>query len=310
MPHTRLPVLVAGVTAACALALSVLPAYGTGADGLLDNGGFEEPNIAAGSFALFSAIPGWQPTNGCLVEIQDHTPDGLPHSGDQFVELDSNCSGGIRQAFATEPGLGYLTRYWYSPRTARISDAGAAYNNLLEVRWDGVVVQTQQRANTTLQTKWTEHATVQVAEGTVSTLAFTDGATDPRGLNDTLGVYVDTVSVVPQYTLCRLYDAEAGHHAGSAVPIRLQLCDTEGDNLSDPGLVVTATGLTNLSTGETAAPKAAGKANPDGIFRYDASLAGYVFNLKTSGLSAGTWELAFTVTGSDGVAYTTGFVVD
>ena len=34
---------------------------------------------------------------------------------------------------------------------------------------------------------------------------------------------------------------------------------------------------------------------PDSNFRYDASLAGYIFNLSTKPLSTGTWVLSFTV---------------
>ena len=41
----------------------------------------------------------------------------------------------------------------------------------------------------------------------------------------------------------------------------------------------------------------AGNANPDNDFRYDASLQGYVFNLKTTGLSGGTYGLEYTVSG-------------
>jgi hypothetical protein len=38
----------------------------------------------------------------------------------------------------------------------------------------------------------------------------------------------------------------------------------------------------------------AGNANPDLGFRYDAELGGYIFNLKTTVLATGTWELRFT----------------
>ncbi len=41
----------------------------------------------------------------------------------------------------------------------------------------------------------------------------------------------------------------------------------------------------------------AGNANADFNFRYDASLAGYIFNLKTTGLTTGTYHLKFTVDG-------------
>lgn len=44
----------------------------------------------------------------------------------------------------------------------------------------------------------------------------------------------------------------------------------------------------------------AGQANPDANFRYDASLAGYVFNYKTTGLTTGTWAMEFVTSGAAG----------
>jgi hypothetical protein len=40
-----------------------------------------------------------------------------------------------------------------------------------------------------------------------------------------------------------------------------------------------------------------GDANPDGGFRYDAALAGYIFNLSTRGLATGSYVLRFTAAG-------------
>ena len=297
------------IVALTACLLPALPAHAESVGGALTNGGFEEPDAPRGGWVLTTEIPGWEPTNDCRIEVQDHTPDGSPHSGDQFVELDADCSGGIRQTISTEPGLRYLTRYWYSPRTARIGDAGAAYNNVLEVSWDGVLVETLSRANPTLETDWSRHEFAQVATGTASTLTFEDGATDPRGVDDTVGVYVDTVSTVPQYDVCALHKETAPRHPGSTVPVRIRLCDTTGDNLSAPDIDVTALGLVNVDTGETAPAAASGGANPGNLFRYDEELAGYIFNLGTSDLPVGTWQLLFAVSGSDDVSYSTGFVI-
>ena len=44
--------------------------------------------------------------------------------------------------------------------------------------------------------------------------------------------------------------------------------------------------------------ESAGSANPDGHFRYDADLDGYIFNLSTKGLSPGVYSLSLTA-GSD-----------
>jgi len=54
---------------------------------------------------------------------------------------------------------------------------------------------------------------------------------------------------------------------------------------------------TNESIGHHTVPEDPGNANPDGNFRYDAGLPGYIYNLKTTGLAGGTWELRFRVAG-------------
>jgi hypothetical protein len=43
----------------------------------------------------------------------------------------------------------------------------------------------------------------------------------------------------------------------------------------------------------------AGGANPGNLFRYDAALGGYVFNLSTKGLTAGTYALTIAWTLND-----------
>jgi hypothetical protein len=55
----------------------------------------------------------------------------------------------------------------------------------------------------------------------------------------------------------------------------------------------------------------AGNANPDNDFRFDPTLGGtggYIFNLKTTGLSTGTYNVSFTVSG-DPVAHAVQFQV-
>ena len=53
---------------------------------------------------------------------------------------------------------------------------------------------------------------------------------------------------------------------------------------------------------------ATGNANLDADFRYDAALAGYIFNLSTKGLLTGTYTLNFTV-GSDATVYSVPFAI-
>jgi hypothetical protein len=110
-----------------------------------------------------------------------------------------------------------------------------------------------------------------------------------------------TVSVAHPYNvsfaICLLYDQTRAHRAGSTVPIKVSLCDATGTNVSASSLVLTATAVTQVSTSAPGVLDDAGSANPDNEFRYDASLGGYIFNLKTTGLATGTYALTFTATG-------------
>jgi hypothetical protein len=104
------------------------------------------------------------------------------------------------------------------------------------------------------------------------------------------------------YGVCALYDQTKAHKAGSTVPIKLQLCDINASNLSAAAVTVHATGLVKVDNTASSSVDGTSAANPDNDFRYDAGLAGYVYNLKTTGLTTGTWKLNFTTTG-DGVSH-------
>jgi len=99
------------------------------------------------------------------------------------------------------------------------------------------------------------------------------------------------------YGVCLLYDPAKLKTAGSTVPIKIQLCTATGANVSSPSITVQTTGITRISSTTTGVPDDSGNANPDNMFRYDAGLQGYAFNLSTKGYLTGTYELAFTVSG-------------
>lgn len=105
----------------------------------------------------------------------------------------------------------------------------------------------------------------------------------------------------PLYDVCPLYEASRSFRLGGTAPIKLQLCDEDGSNLSSATTTLTVTGLVKRdSSAATSVAEDAGNANPDGAFRYDAELAGYIYNLSTKGLSQGTWELQFTASTDPG----------
>ncbi|HYO62491.1 MAG TPA: PxKF domain-containing protein, partial [Pyrinomonadaceae bacterium] len=101
----------------------------------------------------------------------------------------------------------------------------------------------------------------------------------------------------PRYGVRALYDETKTHKSGSTVPVKLQLTDAAGANVSSPSLVVKAVGTTRVSTNAAGTLEDAGNSNPDFDFRYDAGLSGYVYNLKTKGYAPGTYSLAFRVAG-------------
>jgi len=99
------------------------------------------------------------------------------------------------------------------------------------------------------------------------------------------------------YRICPLHRQGKAKHPGSTVPVKLRLCDASGANLSSPAVTITATALVNGAGAVLGLPRDAGNANPGLIFRYDPSLAGYIFNLKTDRHCAGARALRFTVSG-------------
>ena len=101
-----------------------------------------------------------------------------------------------------------------------------------------------------------------------------------------------TVSYSIGYAIRPLY-AVVAKQSGSTYPIKLQLGDAMGNNLSSPLVVVHAVGVTQTASGASTPLLSAGNANPDLDFRYDASLGGYIFNLKLTGYATGTYSLQF-----------------
>jgi hypothetical protein len=127
--------------------------------------------------------------------------------------------------------------------------------------------------------------------------------TDQRGVSRPQGAACDigAVELVQRsYNVCLLYDSNKSVMGGGAIPIKLQLCDASGNNLSSSAISLHATGLTMISTSISGPVLDAGNANPDSGFRFDSSLGstgGYIFNLSTKGLTTGSYNLNFSVTG-------------
>ncbi len=161
---------------------------------LVTNGSFELPNIAPVSFGFFAAIPGWTATSG-NIEIQDNVA-GAPAAGngDQFVELDSFANSGMEQTLTTVAGEEYLLTFDYSPRPGQLPNS-----NGIEVFWDGnsLGVITADGTITGGITDWNTHQFFVMATGASTDLEFV-----AVGISNTLGGYIDVVSVTDRDMIC------------------------------------------------------------------------------------------------------------
>ena len=108
------------------------------------------------------------------------------------------------------------------------------------------------------------------------------------------------------YGINVLYDQTKAVKSGSTLPIKLQLTNASGANVSASNIVVTALSVLRISTNTSGVVQDSGNANPDNNFRY--SGGGYIFNLSTKGYATGTYLLKFRA-GSDPIIHTVQFQV-
>lgn len=99
--------------------------------------------------------------------------------------------------------------------------------------------------------------------------------------------------------------------AGSTIPVRVQILDASGTNVSAADLPLVATRVRPVSNpGAGGPPHAPGQSNPGLAFQFTSLQGepGYRFNLKTTGLAAGRHALEFVV-GSSGPTLSVEFEV-
>ena len=108
----------------------------------------------------------------------------------------------------------------------------------------------------------------------------------------------------PLPIICLLYDSKKAVNSGATYPIKLQLCDGNGNDLSSSTITLQAISVTQISSLISGQLQSSGNANPDNDFRFDSTLGttgGYIFNLSTKGLTTGTYNLNFTVSGGPSI---------
>jgi hypothetical protein len=129
---------------------------------------------------------------------------------------------------------------------------------------------------------------------------FTATATDLAGNVATATIAYSVVVPPPTFTIRALYDPLKEHTRNSAIPIKLQVENAAGVNVSSPSLVVEAVAVfSGAGIGqaeEELVADDAGQSNPLGRFRF-VSDGAYLFNLKTTGLKAGPYVLVVRIAG-------------
>ena len=142
-------------------------------------------------------------------------------------------------------------------------------------------------------------------------LAITSGPDSNLWFTEHSANKIGKAQIGPLYNVCLLYDPTKAVKSGSTMPIKLELCDGSGNDLSSSSITVHAIRVTQTSSSISGVVQDSGNANPDSDFRFDSTFGttgGYIFNLKTTGLLTGTYSLNFTVTG-DSFVYSAPFQV-
>jgi DNA-binding beta-propeller fold protein YncE len=120
---------------------------------------------------------------------------------------------------------------------------------------------------------------------------------------NSLSPFVIARALERTYRIVPLYDTSKPANPGSTIPVRIQITDATGANLSARSLAVRLVEL--RQTAPVDAVAALRKGSPNDDFRFSAELGGsggYIFNLHTGGLAPGAYELRFTV-GSESRRY-------
>lgn len=164
----------------------------TGAE-LIVNGGFEAPDLATGTWAIYpdASQTSWTVEGGDGLEIQDHAA-GSPHSGDQLAELDSNNSSAISQTFPTVVGGKYRLTFWHSPRPGVPEGDNTILAQVKIVSDGGLLVDQTIGAGSEGEsdTTWTKYVFNFIATSTSTKVMFSDA-----GTSNSFGGYLDDVSV-------------------------------------------------------------------------------------------------------------------
>lgn len=101
---------------------------------IIINGSFEAPIQPAGTWGIYTLIPGWQTTEGSGIEVRNNVA-GIAYDGVNFVELDANFNSAMSQTVGTVADSDYTLSYYYAPRPG-VSSA----SNYIELYFNGILI--------------------------------------------------------------------------------------------------------------------------------------------------------------------------
>ena len=184
---------------AAAISLASLSAFAD--SNLIVDGSFEGQTQDPGTWAIYSAIPGWTAVSPGQIEVRDDVA-GTAKLGSNFVELDANFNSAMQQIVATTAGDRYQLSFWYSSRPASAynsvfpGDVVPAGSNGLSFNVGGSDVSVYAATeNDTPDNDWKLYTTTFTAIGPTTTLTFT-----ATGTSDSYGTSLDGVvlTAVPE----------------------------------------------------------------------------------------------------------------
>jgi hypothetical protein len=114
-------------------------------------------------------------------------------------------------------------------------------------------------------------------------------------------------SYTVSYRIVYLYNTIAPTNSGASVPIRIELADYFGNDVSAANITVTAKSVTNTVTNATLKPTSPGATNPLMTFVVSPT-HGYLYVLKSTGYAKGNYSLDFSA-GADPLSYHAPFVI-
>jgi hypothetical protein len=279
----------------------------------------------------------WQvPVMGAIIDPDNHNPPGiLGFIGNTAFDLNGCMSPFI--AGAKEPvtkgillGSAAVLNAIYGWTT--LAGSIVQYTTVNKIAASTAVVSSANPSITGAPVTYT--ATVSPASGTgtpTGTVAFTDGGTLISGYGSVTvssggtATCKRTYPAVGSHAITAAYSGDAtlmastsaavtqkvaykvelqysqtkANSSGSTVPVKIQLLNAAGTNLSASGIPVTVTGLS---------PSPAPGTAPTGTFTFLDHGPGYELPVNTTGYPAGTYTLSFTADG-DPTIHTAQFTI-